>query len=78
MNKDFIEFHHGPGCYSLAGRNGGRQRIVLASSCAEEHTLIHEVHFLSKAYLNYKTLRFSMLWAYCMSIRDQTEMSILT
>ena len=44
MNKDFIEFRNGFGCYSLAGRDGGRQDIVLSSYCAEEHTLIHEVY----------------------------------
>ena len=44
MYKDFIEFHRGHDCHSLAGRAGGRQEIVLASYCAEEHTLIHEVH----------------------------------
>ena len=49
-NKDFIEFRHGLGCYSLAGRDGGRQGIVLASYCAEEHTLIHEVH-ISERYI---------------------------
>ena len=46
--KDFIEFRHGLGCYSLAGRDGGRQGIVLASYCAEEHTLIHEVDFINE------------------------------
>ena len=44
-NKDFIEFRNGFGCYSLAGRDGGKQGIVLSSHCAEEHTLIHEVYF---------------------------------
>ena len=44
MNKDFIEFRNRFGCYSLAGRVGGRQDIVLSSYCAEEHTLIHEVY----------------------------------
>ena len=38
-----MEFRNGFGCYSLAGRDGGRQDIVLGPYCAEEHTLIHEV-----------------------------------
>ena len=42
-DKDYIQFRHGFGCYSLAGRNGQRQDIVLAPYCKEEHTLIHEV-----------------------------------
>ena len=40
-----MEFRNGFGCYSLAGRDGGRQDIVLGPYCAEEHTLIHEVFF---------------------------------
>ena len=43
LNKDYIEFRHGNGCYSLAGRNGQRQEIVLDPRCGEKHTLIHEV-----------------------------------
>ena len=43
-NKDYIEFRHGPGCSSFAGRKGGAQSIKLAKECAEEHTLIHEVY----------------------------------
>ena len=45
-NKDYIEFRHGNGCYSIAGREGGRQFLTLAPFCAEEHTLIHEVYFV--------------------------------
>ena len=45
INEDYIEFRHGNGCYSLAGRDGGGQEIVLAPYCAEEHTLIHQVYF---------------------------------
>ena len=45
--KDYIEFRHGNGCYSVAGRNGKKQDIVLAPPCAEEHTLIHEVRLSS-------------------------------
>ena len=41
--KDFIKFHPGGDCHSKAGRQGGGQVIVLASYCAEEHTLIHEI-----------------------------------
>ena len=43
--KDYIEFQNGNGCYSLAGRNGKKQAIVLFDRCAEEHTLIHEVYY---------------------------------
>ena len=46
LNKDYIEFRHGHSCYSLAGRRGQKQEIVLSPLCAEEHTLIHEVYFL--------------------------------
>ena len=55
-SKDFIEFRNGIGCYSFAGRDGGRQYIVLSSYCAEEHTLIHEVYFVSKTILNSKNV----------------------
>ena len=48
LNKDYIEFHRGFDCHSLAGRDGGKQKIVLASYCKEEHTLIHEVYFLDE------------------------------
>ena len=44
-NKDFIRFIRGFDCHSVAGREGGTQHIVLASYCAKEHTLIHEVYF---------------------------------
>ena len=44
-NKDYIEFFPRRMCRSSAGRDGGRQYIFLFEYCAEEHTLIHEVHF---------------------------------
>ena len=62
--KDFIEFRHGLGCYSLAGRDGGRQGIVLASYCAEEHTLIHEVHFLERYILMIRFLDSACLGSF--------------
>ena len=43
--KDYIEFFHGNGCFSFAGRDGKKQKITLGAYCAEEHTLIHEVSF---------------------------------
>ena len=43
LNKDYIEFRLGHGCYSSAGRSGQRQEIVLNPLCGEKHTLIHEV-----------------------------------
>ena len=55
MNKDYIEFRHGYGCYSLAGRNGQRQEIVLDPRCGEKHTLIHEVNSVD----NYILLKFN-------------------
>ena len=45
-NKDYIEFRHGGGCSSIAGRKGGVQSIKLAPRCAQEHTIIHEVYFV--------------------------------
>ena len=48
-NKDFIEFRGGGDCHSYAGRQGGSQEIVLASYCAEEHTLVHEVYIVNEA-----------------------------
>ena len=45
-NKDFIEFRGGGDCHSKTGRQGGSQKIVLASYCAEEHTLVHEVYIV--------------------------------
>ena len=45
--KDYIEFRDGISCHSFAGRAGQRQEIVLFERCAEEHTLIHEVHIIS-------------------------------
>jgi len=44
--KDYIEFRDGISCHSFAGRAGQRQEIVLFERCAEEHTLIHEVHII--------------------------------
>ena len=77
MNKDFIEFRSGFGCYSSAGRDGGRQYIHLKPVCAEEHTLIHEVCFIFQEQNNNKASRFFMLSAYCMNINDQIEINIL-
>ena len=45
-NKDYIEFRNGFGCSSLAGRNRGRQDLVLSKHCGEEHTIIHKVNFV--------------------------------
>ena len=45
-NKDYINFKNGYGCYSDAGRNGGRQDLILSKFCGEEHTIIHEVNFV--------------------------------
>ena len=51
--KDYIEFQNGNGCYSFVGRDGeqAKQAIVLFERCAEEHTLIHEVHCAIKNFL---------------------------
>ena len=48
MTKDYIKFIGGGGCYTQAGRQGGAHNIILASYCAEEHTLIHEVEFVTE------------------------------
>ena len=53
--QDFIEFRNGFDCHSLAGRDGGKQEIVLSSYCAEEHTLIHEVYFLTIKHLSHES-----------------------
>ena len=45
-NKDYIYFRDGMSCRSLAGRDGGRQDLLLSKACGEEHTLIHEVNFV--------------------------------
>ena len=51
-NKDYVEFLYGNSCGSLAGRDGGRQNIFLAPVCAEEHSLIRMVDFVSKQNTN--------------------------
>ena len=51
--KDYIEFRHGRGCYSLIGRKGSRQEINFSPYCAEEHTLIHEVRLITAKILNH-------------------------
>ena len=48
LKKDYIEFRDGNGCRSLVGRAGQKQEIILIKYCAEEHTLIHEVHLFIK------------------------------
>ena len=48
LNKDFLDFRNSRrGCYSMSGRNGGAQTMGLATFCAEETTLIHEVYFVN-------------------------------
>ena len=48
LNKDFLDFRNADyGCLSFAGRLGGAQIMGLSPHCAEETTLIHEVHFVS-------------------------------
>ena len=47
LNKDFLNFRKAHSCYSMSGRNGGAQTMSLATFCAEETTLIHEVYFVN-------------------------------
>ena len=62
-NKDFIEFRNGFGCFSITGRDGGRQALLLASYCAEETTLIHEVNFV--IYQNTESGLIEMYYPQC-------------
>ena len=76
--KDYIEFFHGKGCFSFAGREGKKQRTILAPYCAEEHTLIHEVSFLYIRNNFEKIFRSFIHSVFYMSTSDQTVINILT
>lgn len=39
----YVEFMHGGGCYSMIGRQGGRQQISLGNGCGYKATAIHEM-----------------------------------
>jgi len=80
IEKDYIDFFVGDGCYSQVGRKGGRQEISLASGCWYSHTVSHEVS-LSKTYYPSPTrltlfFRLCMLWASGMSKCDLTVMNM--
>ncbi|GMT01189.1 hypothetical protein PENTCL1PPCAC_23363 [Pristionchus entomophagus] len=40
---DFIEFFKGQGCYSMIGRNGGRQGISIGQNCLKQGVIEHEI-----------------------------------
>ncbi|CAA96596.2 Zinc metalloproteinase nas-36 [Caenorhabditis elegans] len=40
---DYIEFFSGQGCYSMIGRNGGRQGISIGESCVKMGVIEHEI-----------------------------------
>ncbi|CAJ0568188.1 unnamed protein product, partial [Mesorhabditis spiculigera] len=42
-DEDFIEFFKGQGCYSMIGRNGGRQGVSIGDNCAKQGIVEHEV-----------------------------------
>lgn len=42
-DRNYVEFHHGGGCSSMIGRQGGRQKISLASGCLVTGIAIHEM-----------------------------------
>ncbi|VDM66790.1 unnamed protein product, partial [Strongylus vulgaris] len=41
--EDFIEFFQGQGCYSMIGRNGGRQGVSIGENCVKEGVIEHEI-----------------------------------
>ncbi|CAJ0956655.1 unnamed protein product, partial [Mesorhabditis belari] len=42
-DEDYIEFFKGQGCYSMIGRNGGRQGVSIGDSCGRQGIVEHEV-----------------------------------
>nr|D5FM37.1 RecName: Full=Zinc metalloproteinase nas-36; AltName: Full=Nematode astacin 36; Flags: Precursor [Haemonchus contortus]ACZ64272.1 astacin metalloprotease [Haemonchus contortus] len=42
-NEDFIEFFQGQGCYSMIGRNGGRQGVSIGENCVKAGVIEHEI-----------------------------------
>uniref|UniRef100_A0A158PGB1 Zinc metalloproteinase n=1 Tax=Angiostrongylus costaricensis TaxID=334426 RepID=A0A158PGB1_ANGCS len=42
-SEDFIEFFRGQGCYSMIGRNGGRQGVSIGENCVKEGVIEHEI-----------------------------------
>ncbi|RCN35797.1 CUB domain protein [Ancylostoma caninum] len=41
--EDHIEFFQGQGCYSMIGRNGGRQGVSIGENCVKEGVIEHEI-----------------------------------
>uniref|UniRef100_A0A1I7XEB9 Zinc metalloproteinase n=1 Tax=Heterorhabditis bacteriophora TaxID=37862 RepID=A0A1I7XEB9_HETBA len=41
--EDYIEFFQGQGCYSMIGRNGGRQGISIGENCVKLGVIEHEI-----------------------------------
>ncbi|VDP04084.1 unnamed protein product [Heligmosomoides polygyrus] len=42
-DEDYIEFFQGQGCYSMIGRNGGRQGISIGENCVKAGVIEHEI-----------------------------------
>lgn len=41
--EDYIEFFKGQGCYSMIGRNGGRQGVSIGENCVKLGVIEHEI-----------------------------------
>jgi hypothetical protein len=42
--RNYIQFFHGSGCYSMIGQQGGRQQVSLASpGCLQKGVAVHEI-----------------------------------
>ena len=42
-DDDYIEFFQGLGCYSMIGRNGGRQGVSIGENCVKMGVIEHEI-----------------------------------
>ncbi|WKX89427.1 hypothetical protein Q1695_008802 [Nippostrongylus brasiliensis] len=42
-DEDYIEFFQGQGCYSMIGRNGGRQGLSIGENCVKSGVIEHEI-----------------------------------
>ncbi|CAD6184205.1 unnamed protein product [Caenorhabditis auriculariae] len=43
VGEDYIEFFQGQGCYSMIGRNGGRQGVSIGENCLKIGVIEHEI-----------------------------------
>ena len=47
---DYISVFKGSGCWSMVGRQGGKQKLSLSDNCRTVGTMVHEfMHALGKA-----------------------------